>query len=646
MPFPSLFKPFKIKGLEIQNRILMAPMGNNLSGAQGIITPRAMAYYLERVKGGVGMVMTEAVAVSLRGRHRAGGLCLYDANHEKGMRLLVKAIHDHGGKIAIQLNHGGRLCDPSVNGGTVVGPSEIPAPFKLRPPKAMTVHEIRETVRDFARAAERAAEVGFDAMEIHGAHGYLIHQFFSPRSNGREDEFGGPVENRMRFHLEIVRAVRESVGEDFPLIFRLSAEEFEEGGYSLDEALILGRALKDAGVDILHVSAGTTERPQSSLYCIQPQALDEGCLIDFAENFRKKVGPPVIGVGRITRPEMAERILGDERVDLIAMGRSLLADPGWVMKARGASKEPVRPCIACNTCLESISNQEPIICAVNPLTGSEDQLPIKRVSYPKSVAVVGAGPAGMEGACTAALLGHHVDLYEREDRLGGQLWEAAVPPHKALLGELIGFFQARLRELGVELHMGEAFSEPTAHEKGFDAVILSTGSQPIRPQIPGVDQPHVHMARDVLTARAFTGQNVLVVGGGMVGCETAEFLAGKGETVTLIEMIDEVAMDVEPRARFLLLQRLEKYDVRIKTGCKLKEIKPDHAVVMVQGGEMRIFADTIVLAVGYHSDNELETQLEGGTREIYPIGDCMRAGNIREATRQGFWVVYEKLGRE
>jgi 2,4-dienoyl-CoA reductase-like NADH-dependent reductase (Old Yellow Enzyme family)/thioredoxin reductase len=646
MPYPFLFQPFKIKGLEIQNRILMAPMGNNLSGAQGIITPRAMAYYLERVKGGVGMVMTEAVAVSLRGRHRAGCLCLYDAAHEKGMRLLVKTIHDHGGKVAIQLNHGGRLCDPNVNGGHVVGPSEITAPPRLRPLKAMTVHEIRETVLDFARSAKSATEVGFDAIEIHGAHGYLIHQFFSPRSNRREDEYGGSVENRMRFHLEIVRAVRESVGEDLPLIFRLSAEEFEEGGYSLEEAIILGRALRDAGVDILHISAGTTERPQSSLYCIQPQALPEGCLIDFAEKFRTEVGPPVIGVGRITRPDMAEGILRDKRVDLIAMGRSLLADPGWAIKAGGASREPLRPCIACNTCLESISNQKPIICAVNPLAGSEDRLPIKRVFYSKRVAVVGTGPAGMEAACTAALLGHHVDLYEREARIGGQLWEAAVPPHKALLGELIGFYQARLRDLGVEVHLGEAFSKTTADEKAFDAVILATGSRSVRPQVPGVDQAHVHMARDVLMARSPAGQDVLVVGGGMVGCETAEFLAGKSKTVTLIEMLDEVAMDVEPRARFLLVQRLARYGVHTKTACKLKEIKADHAVVAVRDDEAWISADSVVLAVGYHSDNELEAQLEGGSQQVYPIGDCVRTGNIREAIRQGFWVVYENLGSE
>ncbi len=646
MRYPFLFQPFKVKGLEIQNRILMASMGNNLSGTQGIITPRAMAYYLERVKGGVGMVITEAVAVSLRGRHRAGGLCLYDADHEKGMRLLVKTVHENGGRVAIQLNHGGRLCDPSVNGGHVVAPSEIPAPPRLRPPNAMTVHEIRETVLDFARSAKRAAEVGFDAIEIHGAHGYLIHQFFSPRSNRREDEYGGTVENRMRFHLEIVRAVRESVGEDFPLIFRLSAEEFEDGGYSLEEAIILGRALKDAGVDILHVSAGTTERPQSSLYCIPPQALHEGCLIHFAEKFRKEVGPPVIGVGRITSPEMAERILWEKKVDLVAMGRSLVADPGWGIKARGGSAEPLRPCIACNTCLEAISSQKPIVCAVNPLVGSEDRLPLERVPHPKRVVVVGAGPAGMEAACTAALLGHHVDLYEREERMGGQLWEAAVPPHKALLGELIGFYQARLGELGVEVHLGKAFSESTADEKAFDVLILSTGSRPFRPQVPGTDQPHVHMARDVLMARASAGQNVLVVGGGMVGCETAEFLAAKGKTVTLIEMLEEVAMDVEPRARFLLVQRLGKYGVHIKTACKLKEIKPDHAVVTVRDDEMRISADSVVLAVGYHSDNELDAQLDGGLKQVYPIGDCVRIGNIREAIREGFWVVYENLGRE
>ena len=433
MPYSRLFKPFKVRNLVIPNRILMAAMGNNLSGTDGMLTPRTRAYYLERARGGVGMIITEAVAVNLTGRHRAGSLCLFESSHEDGMRRLVEDIHQAGSKVAIQLNHAGRLVDPKVSGGRIVGPSEIPAPLGKTLPSPLTVKEIQETVSDFARAAQRAVVLGFDAVEIHGAHGYLIHQFFSPRSNQRADQYGGSLKGRMRFPIEIVKSVRESVGNHLPIIFRISAQEYETGGYSLAHAISLGKALRDAGVDILHVSAGTTERPQSSLYTIQPQALPEGCLIQFAERFRKEVGPPVIGVGRIASPEFAERLLMKNRVDLIASGRGLLADPQWPNKAAGKTKGPIRRCLACNRCVETITNQNPIICCVNPLTGNENRFPLKKTKRPQKIALVGAGPAGLEAACTAASLGHRVLVYEKENRIGGQLWEAAVPPNKALL---------------------------------------------------------------------------------------------------------------------------------------------------------------------------------------------------------------------
>ncbi len=413
MPYSHLFKSFKVRNLVIPNRILMAAMGNNLSGADGIVTSRARAYYLERARGGVGMIITEAVAVNLTGRHRAGSLCLFDSSHEDGMRRLVEDIHQAGSKVAVQLNHAGRLVDPKVSGGRVVGPSEIPAPLGKTLPSPLTVKEIQETISDFARAAQRAVVLGFDAVEIHGAHGYLIHQFFSPRSNQRADPYGGSLKGRMRFPLEIVKSVRESVGNHLPLIFRISAQEYEAGGYSLAQAISLGKALRDAGVDILHVSAGTTERPKSSLYTIQPQALPEGCLIQFAERFRKEVGPPVIGVGRIASPEFAEQLLLENRVDLVASGRGLLADPHWPNKAAGKTEGPIRQCLACNRCVETITNQNPIICCVNPLTGNENRFPLKKTKRPQKIALVGAGPAGLEAACTAASLGHRVLLYEK-----------------------------------------------------------------------------------------------------------------------------------------------------------------------------------------------------------------------------------------
>jgi len=643
MSFTHLFKPFQVKDLVIPNRILMAAMGNNLSGTQGVVTPHTTAYYLERARGGVGMIITEAVAVSIAARHRAGGLVLYDTSHEDGLRRLAESIHNAGSKVAIQLNHGGRLVDPKISGGRVVAPSGIPAVPGKPLPQPLTIKEIKETVSDFARAAERAVELGFDAIEIHGAHTYLIHQFFSPRSNLRKDEYGGSLENRMRFPLEVAKAVSEAVGNRLPVIFRLSAEEGEEGGYAIEEALALGKTLREAGVDILHISAGTTERPQSSLYCIQPGAMPEGCLIHFAERFRMEVGPPVIGVGRIVSPDIAERFLEENKIDLVAMGRGLLADPEWPNKASNRVKGSIRKCIGCNRCVEAISHQEPIICTVNPMTGNENRLPLRRPSVSKKIIVVGAGPAGLEAACMAAFLRHQVLLYEKENRVGGQLWEAAVPPYKGLLKSIIDYYESRLAEMDVEIHLGEEFTEKTLEGKDVDVVILAAGSLPIRPSITGSEQPRVAIARDVLLGLSPVGKNVLVVGGGLVGCETAEFLAEQGKNVRVIEMLDDIALDVEPRTRVLLLQRLERLKVDTSTGCKLRAINHDNAVVEVNGERMTMTVDSVVLAIGYEPNGELEARLQKGGWKVIAIGDCRRPSNIKEAIHQGFLAAYEGL---
>jgi 2,4-dienoyl-CoA reductase-like NADH-dependent reductase (Old Yellow Enzyme family)/thioredoxin reductase len=621
----------------------MAAMGNNLAGTDGIVTPRTRAYYLERAKGGVGMLITEAVAVNLTGRHRAGSLCLFDSSHENGMRSLVKDIHQAGSKVAIQLNHAGRLVDPKVSGGRVVGPSEIPAQPGYTPPRPLNVEEIQETVSDFARAAQVAVGLGFDAIEIHGAHGYLIHQFFSPRSNQRKDQYGGSLQGRMRFPLEIVKSVRKSAGNHTPIIFRISAQEYEDGGYSLADAISLGKALKDAGVDILHVSAGTTERPQSSLYVIQPQALPEGCLVQFAERFRKAVGPPVIGVGRIATPELADRLLMENRVDLIASGRGLLADPQWPNKAAGKTEGPIRRCLACNRCIETIINQDPIACCVNPVTGNENRFPLKKTNRTQKIVLVGAGPAGLEAACTAASLGHRVLLYEMESRIGGQLWDAAVPPNKASLKNLIHYYESRLAQSEIEVHLDEEFTEKTLQGQTVDAVILATGSREIRPSLPGANQPHVFTAREVLAESATLGENILVVGGGWIGCETAEFLAHTGKTVRLIEMLDEIALDVEPRTKILLLQRLAQHDIDISTGCKLKSIGQDDVVAEVDGRDLNIPADTLVLAVGCRANTELEIKLKKKGIKVYAIGDCREPANIKAAVHQGFRAICEYL---
>lgn len=626
------------------NRILMAAMGNNLSDAQGTLSARSLEYYLARVRGGVGMIITEAVPVSLTARHRASCLCLFLPSHEDGMRRLSEAVHREGGRICIQLNHAGRLADPEVCGGQSVGPSAVPARAGAAVPRAMSLSEIQQTIADFGRAAHKAMELGFDAIEIHGAHGYLLHQFFSPRANRRQDQFGRDLEGRMRLPLEVAQEVLAQVGGRLPVIYRLSAEEFTPGGYGLPDSLELGRRLRQSGVDLLHVSAGTGDNAASSTYVIQPKALPPACLIPFAEAFRREVGPPVIGVGRITRPELAERLLAEGKIDLVAMGRALVADPEWPHKVQGSAEGPLRRCIGCNRCIEAVTNQQPITCTVNPLVGREAEAAPGLASLPRTVAVVGGGPAGLEAACAAAELGHRTILCEREMSLGGQLKEASVPPNKEGLAGIIQYYEARLLKSGVELHLGQEV-DPLALEKiGADVVILATGAGPLRLEFPGSGQANVVTAREVLLDRCSVGERALVVGGGLVGCETAELLAGWGRRVQLIDMLPELAGEVEVRTRGLLLDRLRQAGVATITEAAITSLAGDEVTLEVRGEKRKLKADIVILAVGALPERALAESLSAGKLPYHLIGDCQRPRNILHAVQEGCWMVRRELG--
>jgi len=428
--FTKIFSPFTAGNLHLKNRIVMAPMGNNLSSPQGMVSEEAIAYYQERAKGGAGLIITEATPVSLRGRHRGKGICVFEDSFLPGLRQLVEAVHEHKTAIALQLHHAGRLADPQLSGGVPLAPSPIPREEGGLIPNEMTQEDIQEVIVQFARAARRGKEAGFDAVEIHGAHGYLIHQFFSPRTNQRKDQYGGDSARRALFALQILQQVRKEVGPDYPISFRLSAEEYIKNGYHIEEARDWALELEKAGATVLHVSGGSTESFYGAAHVIPPMALPEAFHVPLAAEIKRRVKIPVIAVGRLGTPEVAERVLQEGQADLIAAGRAFLVDPYWPLKIAQGIREKIRPCVACNYCLSRIFQQQEIACFQNAILGKEKEVVIKPASKPKRVMIIGGGPAGLEAARVANQRGHRVTLLEKNSYLGGQLRVAFQPPSK------------------------------------------------------------------------------------------------------------------------------------------------------------------------------------------------------------------------
>lgn len=627
-----LFQPIQIGTLQLKNRLVMPPMTTNFANDDGTVSDRLIAYYAERARGGVGLVIVEMACVALGGRAFPRQLYAYSNDFIPGWRRLVDAVHRGGARIALQLAHGGRQTEAPVAGSQPVAPSPIPR-GRAEPPRELGAEEVEALIEAFAQAARRAREAGFDAVEFHGAHGYLIHQFLSPLSNQRTDRYGGDVEARMTFPLEVVARARAILGKEFPILFRMDGDEFVPGGLTLDQTRIIARGMEQAGVDCLHVSAGCYDAMHM---IIQPASLPRGCLVHLAEGIKSEVKVPVITVGRINDPELAEKILEQGKADLISMGRGVICDPEMPNKAKEGRLGEVRKCIACLHCGDTLG-QGPMACAINARAGKEEELVITAAAQPKKVIVVGSGPAGMEAARVAALSGHMVSLYEEKSELGGQLLLATLPPYKEEVANLTAFLTSELARLGVEVRLGERLTPDLVLGLNPDAVIIATGSSPSL-DVLGADRPNVATAREVVAGSEGVGERVVILGGGRVGLETAELLAGQGRQVTVVEMLPRVAADMGANPRRYLLDRLRRAGVSTETNTRAEEITPEGVVVTSEGGRRTIEANTVVLALGVIPDRELADQLEGKVPQLRVIGDSAAGGNIVEAIHQGFRV--------
>ncbi len=636
MPKRLLWEPFQLGKMELRNRIVMPPMVTRYGDEHGNVTERTLNYYQARARGGASLIIVEATFVHKQGHAFANQLGICDDGFLPGLSRMVEVIHRHGAKAAIQLHHGGRTAKSVLSGVSPVAPSPLPIPGGEMP-REITVQEIGDAVASFASAATRAGQAGFDGVEIHGAHGYLIDQFLSASSNQRRDDYGGSLPNRQRFLLEVIKAVKEAVGNDLTVWCRINGREYGvENGTSPEDAQDTARQAQTAGIDAIHVSGFGPAAPNN----LTTPGFVTGVIMDVVEGVKQVVGVPVIGVGRIS-PEAGEEILETGRADLIAIGKALLADPDLPAKTAAGREEDITPCIVCNSCRDDLRLPDVvgIRCSVNAALGREAESQITPAGKPKNVLIVGGGPAGMEAARAAAVRGHRVTLYEKDTRLGGQLVQAAIPPHKDRIAPLVSYLETRLNKLGVKVVMNAEATADTINKAKPDVVILATGVRPLLPEIPGVTGAHVIQAGDVLEGKVATGDRVVVIGGALVGCETAEFLADQGKKVTVTRRGPEMAAEVGSSNRNFLLNRLVAKGITLLPGIKYLEITPQGLGIATAEGEPKtIAADTIVLAAGAVPENTLYERLAGGTTEIHRIGDCVKPRTIRDAIAEGFRI--------
>jgi NADPH-dependent 2,4-dienoyl-CoA reductase/sulfur reductase-like enzyme len=497
-------------------------------------------------------------------------------------------------------------------------------------PHALTVEEIEVLIGKYIMGATITKAAGFDAVEIQGGHGYLITQFMSPYSNKREDEYGRDFEGRMRFPISIIEGIRMVVGPDFPIIFRLSADEYVEGGLTLEDNKLIAQRLEAAGVDALSVSSGIYESTPWYSRIFPTADMPMGCNVPLAQEIKKAVKIPIIVAGKLGDPVLAEKVLRERKADLIAMGRALLADPELPRKAYEGRSEDIRPCIYCNeACIGNISRMWRISCVVNPTLGREREYAIEPAKRKRRVLVVGGGPAGMEAARVASLRGHKVTLYEKEKTLGGQLIAASAPQFKEPIGDLAEYLENQVEKLGVKVKLGTEATPALIKRLKPDVVILATGAIPIAPKIPGARANKVAMATDILLGRRKAGKKVVKIGGGEVGSELAWFLAEKGKNVTIVEMLGGVAMDMNMFSLFYLMDKLAELGVEMLTNTTAREITDKGVVAVdIEGNRQVIEADTVILATGFRSNNKLEEKLKGAIPEVYAIGDCVKPGKI------------------
>lgn len=667
MKHDRLFQPITIKGMTLRNRIVMLPI-HLVYTPDGYCNDRFKEFYWRRAEGGIGMAIVGGCRFDDYG---AGGsmMSLQDDSFIPGYKEFTDGMHARGAKVAVQLYHAGAYTHSAhcQNGRVPVAPSAVFSKFTKEVPKEITYEEMDEVINNWAAAAVRAQKAGFDAVEILCSAGYLICQFLSPVTNKRTDEYGGSWENRTRFPKRVFKAMREAVGPDYPLIARIAGNDFVPGSNTNEDAVRFAQVCEECGIDILSVTGGWHETQVPQL----PGDVPRGGYTYLMSNIRKAVSIPVIAANRLNDPDVAEQVLALGQADLIGSCRTHIADPDWTNKTLANETECIRHCVACNQgCLAKTFFNKPVECLVNGEAGVEYQLTKAEKVTPKNVLVVGGGPAGCEFAIRAAGLGHKVTLWEKNEDLGGQLPLVATPPAKGEFKTLIPYYHAMLKKNGVTVVLGKEATVAEIVAGGFDAVVTATGVTPKTLDLPVVEAGiPVVTAAQVLGQEYMPGKNVVIVGGGSVGCETAEYLARQGtispeqlyflmslkaETidvlehlintsdrqVSIVEMMGKIGTGFDLGTGWPVLNELKRLGVASYTNARIKAVTADTVQVVAldkKAGkevDVDIPCDTIVVAIGSHSNDALYQALQGKVQNLYNIGDSAKVGKVLDAIHQ------------
>jgi len=626
--YEKLLSPGKIGNLTLKNRSIFPPMGSGYVDEEHP-KKQLIDYHVRRVLGGCAMNIVEIASVHFTSKSPTI-LGIYDDKFIPGLAVLAKEIKDAGGIPCIQIWHGGRQTSGKPFDSQPVAPSPITNAFIGEEPRALTIEEVKEIISSFGDAALRAKKAGFLAVEIHGAHGYLIDQFLNPYTNKRTDEYGGSLENRARFGCEVIKDVRSKVGSDYPVLFRMSAIEHVEGGIELEHAIEAAKLYVKAGIDALDVSQGCYD---ALAYTVPPYYYPQKVNVYNASQIKKNTNIPMIVAGRINHPDMAEEVLQDDMADFIGLGRPMLADPDFIKKTMEGKTDDIVRCIACNQgCVGRMFKGLGNSCIFNPATGHEKEVVIKPAEQKKKVLVIGGGPAGLEAARVAKIRGHEVVLFEKDVALGGQFVQAGRAPHKEIFAKSAIHMGYRAFKAGVDIRVYTSANEERIKDVQPDVIIVATGADPIIPDIPGIDRPNVYEAREVIVSdQLISAGNVAVIGGGLIGLEAMEILSGQGKKVTVIEMADEVGKDLEMYIRPYVFGIINEKRIPVHTNSKCVEIGDRFITIEKDGNKEKISCDAVIIAVGSKSNTSIIETIKGLGYQYHVIGDAKEPAKVLEA---------------